>query len=220
MKTKVLTFILLLNILFSYGQVIGNIGIKAGVSLANMTDKYKIQSIDITDKYDYKAGIYSALTAEFFKGKFLSLAADIGFVQKGMQRKTEITTAQLPEGTGEYTTWKYSRNCVTFSPMLKGFYTSNKLTAYALAGPRIDVDFTYALPPESSMNSKTHRLIFGFSYGVGAEYKIKKIGFLLECMGQPDITLLVSQQPEDSNFSLKARGNAYIVTTGLKLYLH
>ena len=218
MKTKFLTFILLISILYSNGQAIESIGIKGGISLSTMT--YKYQTVGITEKNDYKVGIYSVLTAEFFKGKYLSLSTDLGFVQKGMKEKIPITTPEFPDGTGEYSFRKFTRNYVSFSPMLKGFYNFNKLTTYAVVGPRMDIDVTYALPPGSTMGSKTHKFIWGLTYGLGAEYKIGKLGILLECLGHPDLTAILDQQSSDSNFGLKVKGNAYILTTGLKYYIH
>lgn len=218
MKPQVLTFIILFNILFAYAQGTGSIGVKGGVSFATMT--YKYQAVGFTKSYDYKAGIYTALTSEFFKGKHLSLSTDLGFVQKGMQQKIPISTVEFPEGTGEYKILKHTRIYVTLSPMMKGFYSFNKWTVYGLFGPRVDMDVTYAAVPGSSSGSKTHRFIWGLTYGAGTEYKIGKFGVLVELLGHPNITPIMDQMDADWNSDLKITGSAYILTTGLKYHLH
>jgi len=218
MKTKLLTLILIIIVLHSNGQVIESLGLKGGISISNQTYEYK--TLGFTDKYDYKVGIYSVLTAELFKGEFLSLSTDFGFVQKGMQQKLEETTVEFPEGTGEYTTLKTTFGYVSLSPMLKGFYNFNRFTTYALIGPRIDFRIMYEPHVNSQLINETNKLIWGVTYGVGAEYRIKKFGIILECLGHPDFTAILEQKASDGNFGLKITGNSYIITTGLKYYMH
>ena len=218
MKTKALTLILLLTILFTKGQTIESIGIKGGISLANQT--WQIGTSSSATKYDYKAGLYCVLNAELFKGKYLSLSSDLGFVQKGMQQELEITTVEFPEGTGEYTTVKTTVNYITFSPMLKGFYTINNLTTYALIGPRLDYQVEYNNGYANSGNPDLKKDVWGMTYGLGAEYKIKRIGILVEFLGQPDFTKLKNQDPSGTSVGLEIKGNAYVITSGLRYFLH
>jgi hypothetical protein len=218
MKPKLLTLILLILALYSYGQVIESIGLKGGISFSNQT--YHYRTVDWTFKYDYKPGIYSTLTAELFKGKFLSLSTDLGFIQKGTTRKVEITTPENPQGTGEYTMLKTTIGFISLSPMLKGLYSFKSLTTYALIGPRIDYWVSYEPQFDSPIFKDFNKLIWGITYGVGVEYKIKKLGILIECLGQPDISAILNQKPLETNSGLKIMGNAYIITTGLRYYLH
>jgi hypothetical protein len=218
MKTRLLTIFFILNILYSHAQLITNVGIKAGVSISNQTWQYR--SFGQTEKYEYKAGIYSVLTAELFKGKFLSLSSDLGFVQKGMKQHILLTSPEFPEGNGEYYILKTTINYITFSPILKGFYSFKRLTPYGLIGPRIDYRVSYEPHINSEIYNESNKLILGLTYGLGAEYKIDRFGILLECLGHPDFTAIMDQQPTETNFGLKITGNSYIVTTGVKYYLH
>lgn len=218
MKTKLATFILLMSFIYSNSQVIHSIGLRGGVSFATMTYKYTTTSL--VQKYSYNAGIYSAVTAEFFNGKHVSFSTDLGFIQKGMKRKELITSLEYPEGNGEYLFHRFTRNYVSLSPMLKGYYQFNKVTAYVLAGPRIDLDITNSLPDGSNMNSKTHKIIFGLTYGLGAEYRINKVGILLEGQGQPNLTTIMDTPTSDTNVGLKVTGNSYVLTTGINYYFH
>jgi hypothetical protein len=218
MKAKLLIIILVTSILYANGQVIESIGFKGGVSFSNQT--YEFKRLGFTDTYDYKVGVYSVFTAELFKGKFLSLSTDLGFVQKGMKQEMEETTTEFPEGTGEYTTWKTTFGYVSLSPILKGFYNFSSFTTYALIGPRIDYRVMYEPHVSSQLINETNKLIWGITYGVGAEYKIKKFGIILECLGHPDFTAILEQEASEGNFGLKITGNSYIITTGLKYHMH
>lgn len=218
MKTKAMIFIFLTCIVYSYGQHIQNIGFKGGVSFATMSYKYYYSNFNLTinQKNDFKAGIYSAITADFFTGKYVSLTTDLGFVQKGMIRKIP---PDFVDSTGEYSYNKINRDHVCFTPMLKGFYKLNVLTMYALVGPRIDFDVSFAMPPESTMNSKNPRWLFGLSYGLGIEYRKEKFGILVESQGHPDIIPTVYEKaPSGSSYELTVKQNAFILTAGLKYY--
>lgn len=216
MKTNLLTFLFLLSVLYSNAQIIESIGIKGGVSISNQT--FENTSIRYTEKFDYKAGAFCVLTADLFKGKFLSLSTDLGFVQKGMQFELEETTNNFPEGTGKFSTIKTTFNNVTFSPMVKGFKTFNNFTAYALLGPRLDYRLNYESFFSQAYNG-SNKFILRLNYGIGAEYKIKNFGILIEGMGQADLTPTLSVRNKVSNTGSKITGNSYIVTSGLRYYL-
>jgi hypothetical protein len=219
MKIKALTILFFVSFIYSYGQNLENIGLKGGISISTMKYKYYHESIDktIIEKNGYKAGIYSALTAEFFKGKFLSLSIDLGFAQKGMIRRIPPDFLGSTGGSS----YKSTREHVILSPMFKGFYEFNQLSIYALLGPRLDLDVTYALPPEANMWGVHPRWIWGLTYGAGAEFKLGKFGVLMECQVHPDITRYVSVKPTSGySNNLEVLGNAFILTTGIKYYLH
>lgn len=208
MKAKVLTIIFLTFTFFSNGQNSPGIGFKGGISFSSMTEKYYYENNDqtISQKNDYKAGIYCALTVDVLKGQFLGLTSDLGFVQKGTTIRTSTDYVD-----------KIKRDHVYFSPMLKGFYNFNLLSIYALLGPRVDLDVSYASPPNS--NGKSPKWLFGWSYGLGSEYKIEKFGILLECQGHPDITPSINDKSTTYNpYDLVIKQNAFILTAGLKYY--
>lgn len=217
MKTNALTFFLLLSVLNSNAQVFESIGIKGGVSLANQTFSNQVTNYNF--EYDYKIGAYTILTADLFKGKFLSLSTDFGFVQKGMQMDLEKSTNNIPEGTGEFETLKTTFNYLTFSPMVKGFKTFNNTTTYVLLGPRLDYRLNYESFFTQAYNG-SNKFILGLNYGIGAEYKIKNFGILLEGMGQADLTPTLSVRNKESNSGSKVTGNAFIFITGLRYYLN
>lgn len=138
MKTKCLTLIFLISILYSKGQIIKNIGIKGGISFATANDNYYIGSR--IERKGYKDGVYSAFTSEILKAKYLSLSIDLGFIRKGMRNKSPDSFLKSTGGQGATGIWEVRRNCISFSPMLKGFYNFKQLTNYIMIGPRVDIN--------------------------------------------------------------------------------
>jgi hypothetical protein len=101
-RTLILLFTLATTSLAN-GQVLKSIGIKAGVSVANQTWRYKTN--DLTLNKDNRTGFYSAVTLEFLKSKYLSLTTDFGYCAKGNTEKIPNTTVDIPEGDGTYKTY-------------------------------------------------------------------------------------------------------------------
>lgn len=213
MKTKILIFVLSLIVINTNAQVLKSIGLKGGISLANQSFEYKTDNTN--REFDYKLGLYSAVTAEFFTFKHLSLVTDLGIVQKGMQIDVQKTTNEMPEGTGEYETWKSTLNYLTFSPMLKGFYNINKFTGYAFIGPRIDYRLSYDSKYYAPLYEDAKKHVFGLNYGVGAAYHLNKISLSTEFMAQPDLTPMLNTEPSTSNIGLKVKSNAYVFNVGV-----
>ncbi len=213
MKTIILTFALTIIIYNTQAQVLKSIGLKGGMSLANQSFEYKTDNSNLD--FDYKLGVYNALTAEFFNTKHVSLVTDLGFVQKGKQIDVQKTTLEMPEGTGEFETWKSTLNYLTFSPMLKGFYNINKFTGYAFIGPRIDYRLSYDSKYYAPLYEDSKKQIFGLNYGVGLAYHLNKISLSTEFMAQPDLTPMLDTEPSVSNIGLKVKSNAYVFNVGV-----
>jgi hypothetical protein len=213
MKTIILTFVLSLTIYSTQAQVLKSIGLKGGMSLSNQTFDYK--TIYLKREFEYKPGLYSAISAEFLGFKHFSLVTDLGYLQKGMQFRMQETTPELPEGTGKFTTVKNTLGYLTFSPMLKGFYNINKFTAYALLGPRIDYLLNIDSKYYSPIYEESKKTIFGLNYGVGAAYNLNRISISMEFMAQPDLTPLLDKQPETNFSGFKVKSNTYLFNMGV-----
>lgn len=213
MKIKILTIVLSLTLFNSNAQVLESIGIKGGLSLANQS--FESKTLNSKQVFDYKLGAYSAITAEFFKLKHMSLVTDLGYVQKGMQVEVQETTPQMPEGTGKFNTWKSTIGYLTFSPMLKGFYDFKRFTVFAFVGPRVDyrlsIDSKYYTP----LYEDSKKQVFGLNYGVGASYNLNRISLSMEFMAQPDFTPIINQKPEPNFPGFKVYNNAYMLNMGL-----
>ena len=107
------------------------------------------------------------------KEKFLSFSTDFGFVQKGMQQTLELTTAESPEETGVFNTYKNTLGYLSLFPMLKGFYNIKNFTSYVILGSRVDYRIMTEAQIDAIIYSKSNKLIWGLTYGASVEYKFK-----------------------------------------------
>lgn len=217
MKKYTLTIILGLTMLYSTAQVVESIGIKGGISFARQTWEYN--SPDFTNKMDYKTGLYSVLTANFFKTRYLCLTTDLGYIQKGFQVEVPMTSAEFPELISSYKTFKSTINYLTFSPKLSANYNFDRLIAYVFIGPRIDIQTNYKTDYPTNNFSEFNKTVWGLTYGGGVEYRIRSIGILLEFAGHPDFTTIMKEEPTETSAGLKITGQLYTVSTGIKYYL-
>lgn len=217
MRKQALTILLTLTLLYSTGQVVESIGMKGGISFATQTWAYK--SPDFTNKMDYKTGLYSVLTADLFKSRYLCMTADLGFVQKGFQEEIPMTSEEFPEFISSYKTYKSTINYLTFSPKLSINYDFDKVMVYVFTGPRIDLQTSYKTDYLTNNFSEFNKMVWGLTYGVGIEYRIKSIGILLEFAGYPDFTTIRKDEPTETSAGLKITGQSYTISTGIKYYL-
>lgn len=213
MKYRILLVVLSLTMLNTNAQILKSIGIKGGISLSNQT--FESKTFEFKNDFDYKSGLYTAVSAEFFGSKHFSLVADLGFVQKGMQFRMQETTVQMPEGTGEYITEKNTLNYLTFSPMLKGYLNVKKFTAYALLGPRIDQRLSVNSKYYNIIYDEAKKQVFGINYGLGVDYNINRISLSMEFMAQPDITPLLNKEPMTNFPGFKVMSNSYLINMGI-----
>ncbi len=109
----------------------------------------------------------------------MSLSTDFGVVQKGMQQTLELSTAESPEETGVFNTYKNTLGYLSLFLMLKGFYNIKNFTPYVLLGPRVDYRIMTEAQIDAIIYSESNKLIWGLTYRAGVEYKFKKLEELL-----------------------------------------
>lgn len=207
--------ILMLCALEGSAQLINNIGIKGGLSLANQTWKYK--STDMELKLGRTIGINAVITAEFFKGNSFSLTTDAGFIEKGHREKIYMTeeAGQQPGDAGT-STLEMKSGYLTFSPALKYTFPINNISPYIFTGPRIDHRISYKSDYDPALKAILEKTIFGATAGIGAEFKKDKLTWMLEGQYQHDFTLLADIEPSFSNTGMKITGNTFVINAGVK----
>ncbi len=213
MKHLLSTIIFIFAITPMNSQIINSIGIKGGASFANQLWFYK--STNYTAARQYKTGMYGAATIDFFKATYLNLTADVGFCQKGNKE----TGVLLPDKTTtNYTT---TFNYITLSPMLKIKYPFKHIIPYGLLGLRCDYQLSYTSTHDySSIESDFHKVIFGMSSGAGVEYKLKNIGINVEFQYHYDFSKVMDTHTDGIVSGILVYNNAYIISAGVKYYLH
>jgi len=127
----------------------------------------------------------------------------------------------MPEGDGTYKIYDTKFNYLTFCPLFKVKYQTIHWTPYALLGIRMDYQLSYQSDFYlQAIDSNFKKTIFGLTSGAGIEYKIKNVGINMEFQYHYDLTKLMDTPSSTTNTGGTINNNAYIISIGIKYYLH
>lgn len=212
-KLTIAVSLLLFTAISGKAQFFNNVGIKSGTSISNQHWNYKNSGLDYGN--ESRTGLYLGLTTEILKGKYFSLMADLGYIQKGMQFEVELTSETNPEGTGEFERVDNRYDFIGFQPNVKLHLPTEKFQPYILVGPRIDFYLGYYGDEYMSYFelSDLASVTFGATYGLGVDYNLKDFIISLEGLHQPDFTSFF-----DGRW-LDAKNNAFAILLAVKYKL-
>ncbi len=211
---------ILLLMIFTIGllnlnaQTIKSIGIRSGSSITNQN--HKLSGIDFTIDTDNKIGIYEAFSIELFNHKYFSLVTDFFYIGKGSKTNfLSVTVDHLNNNNliineGESLVTKY--NYLSFTPLLRTRFESEKITPYFIIGPRIDFQTSYKTDSDYKIEGQ-NKVLYGFNYGLGAEINISNLGFIAELQHNIDFSYVYN------NLGVELRNKTFIAFLGIKLYL-
>jgi hypothetical protein len=173
-----------------------NLGIKAGVSLANQA--YKFTPIDYTMETEPVVGPAISLLVEAFRGSHFSFQVDLSYLVKGSKTSTESVTVDhlnndqiiVNEGEQSTSTFKY----LSIAPMARYRLGQGSLQPYFLLGPRVDILLKYETDSEYPLDEK-NSLIPGLTFGTGLEYGLNNLGLFAELQYQGDFIPVTGQDP-------------------------
>jgi hypothetical protein len=217
MRRILLALILLFIITYSKGQLVKSIGLKGGVSIAN-------QKWEVDGKYNSddgrvnKTGFNLALTADFLKSKYFKFASDVTYCEKGHRIKLLYTTPELPEGDGSYIYFKEKANYLSLSVDAKPCFQIKNFIPYLVIGVRMDYQVSYNSYTSYRDIVYIKKSVFGINYGCGLEYKINKIGILLEFKHHKDLTPISDKTITMTSERLKIFNKATLLSAGIKYY--
>jgi len=169
MKKIVFSF-LTISILFcssTYGQLIRDYGIKVGLASTNQNWIWPSQTF-VTTSSTSRQGIDVGLFVQWFNIPMISALTELHYIQKGAKVTTNIpiTTAQYPDGTGQYLSYTTRINYLSLPILAKLRISLGILTPYLLAGPRFD----YNLSNSNTLYlNNFNKLDIGGTFGIGFE---------------------------------------------------
>jgi hypothetical protein len=193
------------------GQDMLSWGVKAGASLSNQN--YKFTPIDYSMDTDIIPGPAISLFLEAFRGDHFSFQTDLGFICRGSATSIQSVTVnhldqdRIIENEGELATSRF--RCLSLAPMLRARSEFDRLTPYALFGPRIDMILDYHTDSEYPLE-ETNSLILGLAFGIGAEFGFSGKGLFAEVQYQPDLSPVTNQEP------LLVNNNSLVFTLGIR----
>ena len=194
-----LFFIIELYSVNTFGQLIGEFGLKSGFTSAWQTE---IISGDKLKGIDNKSGLVFGFYAEIFKSQWYSINTELNYSQKGMQTEIPFTNEQYPDGTGEFIKSNLRLNYLSVLILPRIYKNIQSLKFYAFAGPRFDIEISKnnnVSGPEPSRtlfsdgvekqlnNYKSFQ--FGLSLGLGLQVKeLLPFCFGIEARYNPDLS--------------------------------
>lgn len=207
----IIIFALLYGLPDIHGQFTGSMGLKAGISLANQ--RYRFTPISYTLETDLVTSPGISVFVEAFRHGHLSFQSDVAYSVKGSKTTTQSVTVNhldndriiVNKGDLQVSRFHYMSLC----PMARYRIDKERITPYALLGPRLDFLLKYKADTDYPLEEQ-NRIILGLSGGMGVEYSLTKMGVFLEAQYHPDLSPVTSRAP------LHINNNILLLTLGIR----
>ncbi len=208
-KLFLILFFLFLN-MASYGQSLDGYGFKIGLSITNQNWDYKDLNQDL--EWENSSGILAKVFGEASLLPFLNAVSEVGYAQKGVKDKIEITTPSEPWGTGEFMNINNRLNYLSVSLMGKLKYSLSLFAPYIVFGP----EYNYLMSKEveagfGGVYDKFKKNGLGYTIGVGSEVKLLPIHILVEYRYARDL----ANNYELTNIEIKNYSHSFLI--GIKM---
>jgi hypothetical protein len=121
-------------------QSLRSIGIKAGTVAANQVWNYsnpELSGINIGDQTRW--GSDFGVFAEWLNIPWISIITEVHYIQKGFTDKIQITTEDLPDGTGEYLVFSPHVDYTSIPILIKIRKELLGISIYVIAEPTYDI---------------------------------------------------------------------------------
>ena len=146
----------------------------------------------------------------FFDFKNIDLETQLSYLQKGAENKFEITTANQPEGTGEFLTYDVQFDYIQLQLGIRPKYATNKIEAYSFIGGSFD----YLLGVKNLPTPKDQfkNFVFGYAVGVGLSFnEILNNVLFLEVIYNSDISKIYHSE------NLDIKNKLWLLRVGVSL---
>ena len=202
MKKLSLALIIFCFVTAAHGQIVRGYGIKLGATIADQDWEY-IPSLSITLVPDNRAGLNIGVFAELLNNPLFSIVAEANYVQKGMKKDIELTTAENPDGAAETVTWDTRVDYINLSVLAKFRLNLGIVSPYVIAGPKIDFEINkeYSLNAANTVEENFNKNRLGFKVGVGTEINLLTLNLLAEILYDADFTELYKNEFLEVNSS-------------------
>jgi opacity protein-like surface antigen len=167
-KSKYVAFLIFVIQATALSQAIRTIGVKAGAVSASQTwDFESIPDLETRNRWGIDIGTY----VEWLNIPVFSISTEIHYVQKGMRVSLPITTAQNPEGTGEYFTRSPRVDYLSIPILARARLSDGRFIPYVGAGLRVDILLQSKGDGFEAVIDKFDKVDFGVTIGLGAEIR-------------------------------------------------
>lgn len=194
----------------SNARLIRAYGIKGAITSADQD--YEITSFGEVET-KRRLGVNVALYAEWLDLPFISIVAQVEYVQRGVGQEFILTGPSSPEEIGRKT--YYSRlDYLSFPVLVKARFSTGDFRPYVIAGPRFDLFLGYKSDENlfNSVYDDFKKSSIGSSIGVGAETNVI-FPVILSAEVRYNVDFSYSYRTDN----LKVRNNAFDFWVGVGL---
>lgn len=186
MKSRfaILFFIVILSSITCKAQFIRSYGIKAGSVAANQTwDYVSLNDLDTKARFGFVGGVF----LEMLDVPYISVVAELDYIQKGFKYKVEVATVDRPDGTGQFITHEPSVDYLSIPIMGKLRFEFTSISPYLIAGPRLDILIKKDSKEFDAVFDKFSETNIGATIGAGAEINLINIFLFGEIRYSPTL---------------------------------
>jgi len=188
-------------------QIVKGFGLKVGGAIAN-------QDWDYAPPFDLdsesRLGLDIAVFTEFLNAPFISILAEVHYLQKGFTISQEITTIESPNGTGEFWTQTPRVDYVSF-PILAKISLPAPFSPYVIGGPRLDIRIGQKGDGFDAVYDDLETFDLGATLGLGVESpRLASFNLLAEIRYSPSLTDVFE------NDALKVKNESIEFLTGVR----
>jgi hypothetical protein len=182
---SILIIVILLESPTAIAQLLKSYGLMAGVVAATQSyDYHDHPYLHGSLNTSYRWGFAVGGELEFFESPLLDISAELLYIQKGYSIPLELTSPQLPEGTGDFITVQPRCDYLSVSPTGRLTFASIGPSLYALFEPRFDF-----LLWKNETSLDLNSLDIGATLGVGIQFSIQSFPkFFIEGRFSPSFT--------------------------------
>ena len=160
----------------SQAQFMRGFGLKVGAVSATQKWQYWSNSqLSTGPRWGVDAGVF----VEALDIPFVSVLAELHYIQKGFTTTLPVTTAAQPDGTGEDITFKPRVDYLSLPILAKVRFEVGSFTPYVFAGPRVDFFLSNTDDGFALVLDKFKKTDVGVSIGIGAEVPLSFVSYLL-----------------------------------------
>ncbi len=151
----------------SESQLIRHCGLKAGIASTNQNWAWPAQA-SVSANSTSRLGVDVGAFVEWLDIPLFSVLTELHYIQKGSEATTNvpITTAQFPDGTGQFLSYSTRINYCSVPLLAKLRMNWGVFSPYVIAGPRFDL---YLSNDGTFPSHDFNKLDVGGTLGIGVE---------------------------------------------------
>lgn len=168
MKYKILAILFVCVPFIVNAQFFSNYGLKIGVVSSKASDLSSKSYYSNLYQNSRISGSFSVFT-QFLNSEYLRFEMELGYKQEGAEDKIPVTTAENPDGNGQFIIIDHAYDFLSFNISLQPKYETKDICLFAIISPSLN----YMLKNRDQilLSADINKLILGYNLGLGFQLK-------------------------------------------------